>query len=34
VHFGGIVPGIRADFVERCVDDVKTAVRRHFAGEG
>jgi len=34
VHFGGIVPGIRSDFVERCVDDVKAAVRRHFTGEG
>jgi NAD(P)H dehydrogenase (quinone) len=34
VHFGGIVPGVRADFVERCVDDVKAAARRHFAGEG
>jgi NAD(P)H dehydrogenase (quinone) len=34
VHFGGIVPGIRADFVARCVDDLKAAVRRHFAGEG
>jgi NAD(P)H dehydrogenase (quinone) len=34
VHFGGIVPGIRADFVERCVDDLKAVVRRHFASEG
>jgi len=31
LHFGGIVPGIRADFVERCAEEVRGAVRRHFS---
>lgn len=30
VHFGGIVPGIRGDAVERYLDDVRAAVARHF----
>jgi len=30
IHFGGIVPGIRADAVERDMDCVRAAVARHF----
>lgn len=30
VHFGGIVPGIRADAVEGALDRVRDAVARHF----
>ncbi len=30
IHFGGIVPGIRADAVERHHDAVRAAVARHF----
>jgi len=30
VHFGGIVPGIRADFVEQCARKVRDAVKQHF----
>lgn len=30
VHLGGIVPGMRADAVERLMDTVRAAVARHF----
>jgi len=30
IHFGGIVPGIRADVVARHLDRVREAVNRHF----
>jgi NAD(P)H dehydrogenase (quinone) len=30
LHFGGIVPGIRADYVEGCVEKVRSAVLGHF----
>ena len=30
IHFGGIVPGIRADVVERHLESVRTAVTKHF----
>ncbi len=30
IHFGAIVPGIRADAVERLLGQVKDAVKRHF----
>ncbi len=30
LHFGGIVPGIRDDAVERMADDVAGVVRKHF----
>ena len=30
VHFGGIVPGIRADVVERHLDEVRAAVAKYF----
>lgn len=32
LHFGGIVPGIRSDFVEHCAEQVRAAVRKHFSG--
>lgn len=30
VHFGGIVPGIRQDFIETCANSVRDVVRKHF----
>jgi NAD(P)H dehydrogenase (quinone) len=30
LHFGDIVPGITADAVAQCAEDVAVAVRRHF----
>lgn len=30
IHFGGIVPGIRADVVERHIERVRAAVAKHF----
>jgi NAD(P)H dehydrogenase (quinone) len=33
LHFGGIVPGIRADFVEHCAGKVRSAVQQHFASK-
>ena len=30
IHFGGIVPGIRADVIERHLDEVRAAVAKHF----
>lgn len=30
IHFGGVVPGMRKDAVERCCENVKRAVDAHF----
>jgi NAD(P)H dehydrogenase (quinone) len=30
IHFGGIVPGIRTDAVERCFETVRLSVKRYF----
>lgn len=34
IHFGEIVPGITAESVQSCADDVADKVRRHFAPAG